>query len=58
MKKVLHIVKVGSNILHTVQTRKCNSIGHILSRNCLLKHVTEGKRQGKIRSDGKIRKKT
>ena len=45
IKKVLHIVKVDRNILHTIQIRKCNSFGHILSRNCLLKHVTEGKRE-------------
>lgn len=26
--------------------RKANSIGHILQRNCLLKHVTEGRVEG------------
>jgi hypothetical protein len=31
------------NILHSVERRKANWIGHILRRNCLLKHVTEGK---------------
>jgi hypothetical protein len=30
-------------ILHTVKGRKANWIGHILHRNCLLKHVIEGK---------------
>jgi len=30
------------NILHTIKERKANWIGHILRRNCLLKHVTEG----------------
>jgi hypothetical protein len=30
-------------ILHTIKRRKANWIGHILCRNCLLKHVTEGK---------------
>ena len=34
--------------------RKANWIGHILHRNCFLKHVIEGK----DRSDGKMRKKT
>jgi hypothetical protein len=36
--------------------KKTNWIGHILGRNCLLKHVIEGKKEG--RSDGKTRKKT
>jgi hypothetical protein len=32
-------------------------IGHILRRNCILKHVIEGKMEGrKDRSDGKRRK--
>jgi len=29
--------------------RKANWIGHILCRNCLLKHVTEGKIKGRIK---------
>jgi hypothetical protein len=32
---------------------KVNWIGHFLRRNCLLKHVIEGKIVGKGRSDGK-----
>jgi hypothetical protein len=35
--------------------RKANWVGHILRGNCLIKHVTEGKLEG--RSDGKRRKK-
>ena len=31
------------NILHEIRKRKFNWIGHILRRNCLLKHVIEGK---------------
>jgi hypothetical protein len=31
------------NILRTVKRRKDKWIGHILHRNCLLKHVVEGK---------------
>jgi hypothetical protein len=31
------------NILHTIKRRKANSIGHIWRRNCLLKHVLEGR---------------
>jgi hypothetical protein len=33
--------------------RKANWIGHILRRNCLLKHVTEGKIQGRIEVKGR-----
>jgi hypothetical protein len=40
---VLHRVKQERNILHTVKIRKANWIGRILRRNCLLKHVIEGK---------------
>jgi hypothetical protein len=47
-EEVLHRVKVESNILHTIKGRKANWIGCILPRNCLLKHVTEGKIQGGI----------
>ena len=30
-------------MLHTIKRRKANWIGHILLRNCLLKHSIEGK---------------
>jgi hypothetical protein len=36
------------NILNTIKRRKANWIGHILRRNCLLKHVIEGKLEGRI----------
>jgi len=32
----------GRNILHKIKRRKVNWIGHVLPRNCCLKHVTEG----------------
>ena len=38
-------VKEERNILHT---RNTNWIGHILHRNCLLKHVIEGKIPARI----------
>jgi hypothetical protein len=41
-EEVLHRVR-ERNILHTIKRRKTNWIGHILRRNCLLKHVIEGK---------------
>jgi hypothetical protein len=41
-------VKEERNIVHTIKRRKANWIGHILRRNCLLKHVIEGKLEGGI----------
>jgi hypothetical protein len=38
-----HRVKEGRNILHTMNTSMASWIGHILCRNCLLKHVIYGK---------------
>jgi len=31
-----------------VKCRKANWFGHIMRRNCLRKHVVEGKREGRI----------
>jgi hypothetical protein len=45
-EKGLKRAKEDRNILHTTNIRKANWIGHILRRNCLLKHVIEGKREG------------
>jgi hypothetical protein len=39
-------VKEERNIVHTIKRRKANWIGHILRRNCLLKHVIEGNIEG------------
>jgi hypothetical protein len=47
-EEILHRVKEQRNILHTIKRRKDNWIGHILRRNCLLKHVIEGKLEGRI----------
>jgi hypothetical protein len=58
-EEVLHRVKEDRNILHTLHTikrRKANWIGHILRRNCLLKHVIEGKLEGKKSRRGRRRK--
>jgi len=41
------------NIPHTVKMRKANWIGHILYRNCLLKHVIEGKTEGRTEVRGR-----
>jgi hypothetical protein len=45
-EEALRRVKVSRNILHTINRRNGNRTGHILRRNCLLKHVTEGKTEG------------
>jgi hypothetical protein len=37
-----------NNNLHTIQSSKANWFGHILRRNCLLKHVIEENLGGKI----------
>jgi len=49
---VLGRVKEERNNPQAIKRRKAKRIGHILRRNCLVKHAVEGK------SDGKTRKKT
>ena len=46
--KVLYGIKKERNSLQTIKRRKANWIGHILRRNCLLKHVIEGRIEGRI----------
>ena len=41
------------NILHKRKRRKAILIGHILHRNCLLKHVIEGQIEGRIEVMGR-----
>ena len=43
--EVLRRVKEERNIIHTIKGRKADRICHISRRNCLLKHVIEGKRE-------------
>jgi hypothetical protein len=52
-EEVLHRVKEERNIVHTIKIRKANWIGHILRRNCLLKHVIEGKLEARIEMTGR-----
>jgi hypothetical protein len=52
-EEILHRVKEERNILHTIKIRKANWIGHILRRNCLLKHVIEGRTEGRIEVTGR-----
>jgi hypothetical protein len=55
-EEVLHRVKAERNILHKMKKRKANWIGHILRSNCLLKHVIEGKIEGRIGVTGRRRR--
>jgi hypothetical protein len=48
-EEVLQRVKKERNILHTIKRINGNWIGHILHRNCLLKHVIERKLEGWIK---------
>jgi hypothetical protein len=53
----LHKVTKDRNILHKIKRRTANWIGHILRRNCPLKHVIEGKLERvRDRSKEEIRK--
>jgi len=59
-EEVLFRVNEQRNILHEIRKRKANWIGHILRRNCLLKHGIEGKIKGEMevaRRRGRRRKK-
>jgi hypothetical protein len=51
--EVLHRVKEERNILQTIKRRNANWIGHILRRNCLLKHIIKGKIEGRIDVTGR-----
>ena len=42
-KKLLRKGKMERYILHTMERRKAYSIGHLVRRNYLLKHVIDGK---------------
>ena len=51
--EVLHRAKDQRNILRAIKIRKTNWIGHILRGNCLLKHVIQGKVEGKLEVRGR-----
>ena len=55
-EEVLLRVKEQRNILHEINKRKANWIGHILRRNCLLQRVTEGKIKGAMEVMGRRRR--
>jgi hypothetical protein len=52
-EEVLHTIQENRNILQTMKWWIANWIGHILRKNCLLKHVIEGKIEGKIEVRGR-----
>ena len=56
-EEVLLRVNEQRNILHEIRKQKSNWIGHILRRNCLLKHGYRRKDKGREGSDKKTRKK-
>jgi hypothetical protein len=43
----------GNNILHVIKRWKANLIGHIWHGNCLLKHILEGKIEGREEKIGR-----
>ena len=52
-EEVLHRVKEERNVLRTVKQKVAGWIGNILCRNCLRKHVIEGKVEGRIEVIGR-----
>jgi hypothetical protein len=52
-EEVLYRDKEERNSLQTIIRSKANWIGHILRRNCLLKHVIEGEIEGRIAVTGR-----
>jgi hypothetical protein len=51
--EVLQTAKEVKYILHRIERRKAKLISHILRRNCILKHVIEGNREGKLEVIGR-----
>ena len=52
--EILRRIQEERNNMHTIKLRKAKWIGHVLGRNCLVKHVIEGEvevasRQGRRR---------
>jgi len=52
-EEVLQSVEAEKNIINTIKRRKTYCIGHILRRNCLMKHVIEGNIKRRIEVKGK-----
>jgi len=52
--EVLHEVKEHRKLLYTLRRRKANWIGGVVLRNCFLKHVIDGKIEGRIEETGRL----
>jgi hypothetical protein len=52
-EEILHRVKEERNKVCTTKRSKASWIGLVLFKNCLLKHVIEGKREGRIEVTGR-----
>jgi hypothetical protein len=55
-EEVLQTVKQEKTILPKIKRMKANCTGHILRRNCLLKHVIEEKIEGGTQVTGRRRR--
>jgi hypothetical protein len=55
-KTVLQRFDEEKNILHTIKRMQAHLIGHSMYRNCLLKHGTEGKSEGRMEVQGRRRR--
>jgi hypothetical protein len=53
-EEVLQRIKDERHTPHTIKIRQANLIGHILRRNCLIKHVIEGEID--VRIEVKVRR--
>jgi hypothetical protein len=54
-EKVLNTVKEKRNVLLATKLRNANWIGHTFRRNCLLKHVTKGKKVREYEEEEEVR---
>jgi hypothetical protein len=52
-EEVFHRLKEEWNILYTIYGRKANWTGHVLRKIWLLKHIIEGKIDGRIEVTGR-----
>jgi hypothetical protein len=60
MEKISWNYRVRNEVLQRVddkRRRKANGIGHIVLRNCLVKHIIEGKIEGRMTGRRGIRRK-
>jgi len=55
-EKILRRVNEERNIVQTVERKKANWTGQILQINCVVKHVTEGKIDGRMEVKGRRRR--